>query len=313
MKNDFRKLGIILPTAFLSLVAVILRCVAAVRDMDYATGFYGGSPLVTISDVLMTAAAAILMISLFIKEGNLSLRGGASGVTGYLSSGVIAISAVLIAVDLIVYISSRTRGSFIADLLAHRSSVVALLAVLIALAATALSVVSVFLSAERTSLRGARDMTTALFFGIYATFLFFRLGDTINQPQKVVTEMAALAMAIFMLECARIHIGRERPRSYLALGMITAALSANALFPALAVCMFKGEVIAFSIYEMILTAAIFIFTVLRLTTAVEFKKVMEVEATEELAADADEVSEISAEEAPTEEERQISDEEDSGN
>ena len=307
MKNDFRKLGIILPSAILSLAAVALRCIAAVTDMDYATGFYGGSPLVTISDILMTAAAAILTISLFIKEGNLSLRRRTEGNVGFLSTGIIAVSAVLIAVDLIVYILSQTRGRFIDDLLAHRSSVVALLAALFALSTAVLSVVSIFLFKERASLRGVFDMTTALFFGIYATFLFFRLGDTINQPQKVVTEMAALAMAVFMLECARIHIGRERPRFYLALGMLTAALSANALFPALAVCIFKGEVIAFSISEMILTAAIFIFAVLRSATAVEFKRA------EALATYTDDLSEISAEDAPTEEERQISDEEDSGN
>lgn len=307
MKNDFRKLGIILPSAILSLVAVTLRCIAVVTDMDYATGFYGGSPLVTISDLLMTAVAAILMISLIIKVENLSLRREARGNVGFLSTGIIAVSAVLIAVDLIVYILSQTRGGFIDDLLAHRSSVVALLATFLALATAVLSAVSVFLSPERASLRGVFDMTTALFFGVYATFLFFRLGDTINQPQKVVTEMAALAMAIFMLECARIHIGRERPRFYLALGMLTAALSANALFPALAVCILKREVIAFSISEMILAAAIFIFAVLRLATVVEFKK------TEELATDTDSLSEISAEDAPTEEERQIADEEDSCN
>lgn len=307
MKNDFRKLGIILPSAILSLAAVTLRCIAAVADMDYATGFYGGSPLVTISDLLMTAVAAILMISLIIKVENLSLRREARGNVGILSAGIIAVSAVLIAVDLIVYILSQTRGGFIDDLLAHRSSVVALLATLLALATAVLSTVSGFLSEERASLRGVFDMTTALFFGIYATFLFFRLGDTINQPQKVVTEMAALAMAIFMLECARIHIGRERPRFYLAFGMLTAALSANALFPALAVCILKRELIAFSISEMILVAAIFIFAVLRLATVVEFKK------TEELATDTDSLSEISAEDAPTEEERQIADEEDSCN
>lgn len=307
MKNDFRKLGIILPAALLSLVAVVLRSVAAVRDMDSATGFYGGSPLVTISDLLMTAAAAVLMISLFIRVGNPSLRGGARSLASYVSSGVIAISALLIAVDLVLYISSQTRGGFIDDMLANRSSAVALLAALLAVAAAVLSVLSVFLSEARTSLRGICDMATALFFGIYATFLFFRLGDTINQPQKVVTEMAALAMAVFMLECARLCIGRERPGAYLALGTVTAALSANAFFPALAVCIFRGEVIAFSVYEMILTGAIFAFALLRLATVIGFKKV------EELAADAEDGSEISAEDALTAEERQISDEENSGN
>ena len=59
MKNTYRSLGLALISIILSIAATVLRCISTFTDMDYSTGFYGGSVLIKIANVIIAAAVLI--------------------------------------------------------------------------------------------------------------------------------------------------------------------------------------------------------------------------------------------------------------
>ena len=303
MKNTYRSLGLALISIILSIAATVLRCISTFTDMDYSTGFYGGSVLIKIANVIMAAAVLILLVSLFLKaEKGLSKH--LCNPMLYVSSAIMSLSLLLIAFDVFSYLWIYTDGNITAVLSAGRSCIAALFTAVLAVCATAFFTVSCVTSNAKSSLLSYLGLAAALFFGMYAAFLFFRLGGAIHQPQKIATEMAALAMAIFLLEETRIFLGKERWNGYFILGVITASLSAYAAFPALAVFIFKSEMIAYSWAELVLLLAMFVFATCRIISAATCDT-----NAEDTRTPATEI----IEDILAEDERQITDEKDSGN
>jgi hypothetical protein len=114
--------------------------------------------------------------------------------------------------------------------------------------------------------------------------------------------MAAVAASIFLLEETRVALGKERWGGYVVLGTATALVSAYAVLPAFTVYIIKGKMIAHSWGEMAVLLSVLIFATCRTISA----------ATSATAGTAV----LTAEEAkyiPTEEEREIPDEENTGN
>ena len=300
MKNSHRSLGVALISAALALIATVLRCVASVTNMDYFTGFYGGSVLVDIANITITVSVLTALASLLLKVENTELRRNPHSPLWYIPAGIMTVSTLLLGIDIFSYVGSCARGDLIAAFSSDRSCIAAFLAALLAICAVAFFSVSCLTSDLTSSLRGYLGIAAALFFGIYAAFLFFRSGSAIHQPQKVVTEMAAIAASVFMLEETRVALGKERWNSYFALGTVTALISAYATFPAFAAYIVNGQMIAYSIAELLMLFSVFVFAVCRTVMAAlpTNEKTTATEPTEEI---------------PTEDERHITDEENSGN
>ena len=301
MKNSYRSLGIALISAALALIATLLRCIASVADMDFSTGFYGGSVLINIANITITAAILILFATLLLKAEKTPLRQDPHSPLWYVPAGIMVISILLLAIDVFSYIGLRTDGGA-GSLFADRSCTAALLAGILALSAAAFFAVSCLSTNVKSSLRGYLGMGAALFFGLYAAFLFFRVGGAIHQPQKIATEMAAVAASIFLLEETRVALGKERWGGYVVLGAATALVSAYAVLPAFIVYIIKGKMIAHSWGEMAVLLSVLIFATCRTISAA-------IPAVADVTVPAAE----KAEDIPTEEERQISDEENTGN
>ena len=301
MKNSYRSLGIALISAALALIATLLRCIASVADMDFSTGFYGGSVLIDIANITITAAIMILIASLFLKPENIAFHQDTNSPLWYVPASIMTISIILLAFDVFLYIEAQI-GISIGNFLEDRSCVAALLTLALAFCAAAFFAASCLSTSTKGSIRAYLGMGAALFFGMYAAFLFFRVGGAIHQPQKIVTEMAAVAASIFLLEETRVALGKERWGGYVVLGTATALVSAYAVLPTFTVYIIKGKMIAHSWGELAVLLSVLIFAVCRITPMV-------------ISAIAD-VTVTAAEEAediPTEEERQISDEENTGN
>lgn len=322
MKNIFRRLGITLPAMIFALVATILRSIASITDMDYATGFYGASLTARVANVMMVAAAVLLLATLFIKVENPSLRPTQSGPLGYLPAGVLSISLLFVVIDLFSYVSINLPYITLAAILSHRSYLVAVLTAILAIFTVAFAAVSALVSEQRNLLRALLGMAAALFFGVYAGFCFFRFDGGINQPQKVLTEMAVLSIAVFLLEETRISLGRERWKSYFVFGILSSALAAYTAIPALMVYIFNSKMIAFSLSEILLILAVLVFAVCKLIAAYRFGRnepscfvaAICADSTEEISEEADEeLAQLSIEDVADDGERQAENEEDSGN
>ena len=302
MKNAVRCLGITTISVVLALVATLLRCIASVTSMDYFTGFYGGALLINIANIIMVISVLAPLASLFLKVEGVGLPKDMNKPLWYIPSAILTVATLWIATDIFAYVASRVGGN-LAVLSSDRSCIVALLAGVLALCAAAFFATSTLAVNTKSSILGYLGMGAALFFGMYAAFLFFRLGGAIHQPQKVATEMSAIATSIFLLEETRIALGKDRWQSYLIFGSVTATLSAYAVFPALTVYIVKGKMIAYSPGEAAMLLSVLIFAICRTVSAVKHAT-----AKADAALAAEEVADI-----PTEDERQIPNEEDSGN
>ena len=94
---------------------------------------------------------------------------------------------------------------------------------------------------------------------LYSIYLYFDNDLPINAPAKIIDQMAYLFAAVFFLYETRLSIGREKWRGYIAFGFIAALISAYSSIPALIYFFAKETEISVSIYEMVLSAALFIF------------------------------------------------------
>ena len=302
MKNAVRCLGISTISAVLALIATIFRCIASVTSMDYFTGFYGGATLINIANIVMAISVLAPLASLFLKVKGVALPKDMNKPLWYIPSAVMAIATLWIATDIFSYVASRAGGN-VAILSSDRSCIVAILAGALALCAVAFFASSALGVNAKSPILGYLGMGAALFFGMYAAFLFFRLGSAIHQPQKIATEIAAIAAALFLLEETRIALGKDRWQNYLTFGAVTAMLSAYAVLPALTVYIVKGRMIAYSLGEAAILLSVLIFAICRTVSAVKHAR-----ATADAALAEEEISDI-----PTEDERQIPDEENTGN
>ena len=302
MKNAVRCLGITTISAILALIATLLRCIASLTSMDYFTGFYGGAPLINIANIVMTISVLAPLASLFLKVEGVGLPKDTSKPLWYVPSAVPAVAVLWIATDIFSYVASRVGGN-VAALSSDRSCIVGLLAGVLAICGVVFFAAGALVINTKSLIIGYLGMGAALFFGIYAAFLFFRSGGAIHQPQKVVTEIAAIATSIFLLEETRISLGKDRWQHYLTFGAVAAMLSAYAALPTLTVYIIKGKMIAFSLGEATMLLSVLIFAACRIFSAGKYAT-----AKADAALAEEEVSDI-----PTEDERQIPDEENTGN
>ena len=270
--------------------------------MDYFTGFYAGATLINIANIVMAISVLAPLASLFLKVKGVALPKDMNKPLWYIPSAVMAIATLWVATDIFSYVASRAGGNVVI-LSSDRSCIVAILAGVLALCAVAFFVSSALSVNTKSPILGYLGMGAALFFGMYAAFLFFRLGSAIHQPQKIATEIAAIAAALFLLEETRIALGKDRWQNYLTFGAVTAMLSAYAVLPALTVYIVKGRMIAYSLGEAAILLSVLIFAICRTVSAVKHAR-----ATADAALAEEEVSDI-----PTEDERQIPDEENTGN
>jgi hypothetical protein len=112
-------------------------------------------------------------------------------------------------------------------------------------------------------------LVTVAFLSLYAIYLYFDNSAPVNNPDKILNELAYLFAAVFFLYETRLSIGRERWRGYIAFGFIAALISAYSSIPSLIYYFANGGEISRSIYEMILSSAIFIFASARILLTAE--------------------------------------------
>lgn len=269
MKKDFRTLITALLVSVLALAATVMKTVACFISMDYDSGFFGDSLLVRISDYLVAALIIILVATLFIKVEKRAVKPSFSGALVYLPAGVFAMSLLFLSAELLGYITVKAGGLFTELAFSDRSCVIALVAAVFALLTIAYLALTVFITEPRSILRAEFGMMAALFFALYAAFSFFRSGAPINQPQKILTEVTALAAALFMLEETRISLGKERWRGYFTLGTITAVLALYTSIPAFLVYIFREKVIASGTSELVFILALLVLSISRLAHAIK--------------------------------------------
>ena len=246
MKKN-RLLGIYLPLyILLAIASVTLKTIGAFYNLD-RYGYYGGAVVMTIANLLVTAGAVFFLTYTLFSKKDIRLIPSFSSPMNYVPSGIAGAALVFIA----VYLFGKANQL--------ETNYIALFAAILAIASVAYFLLATVYEKRISARRASFGIIFLLFITLYVAYLYFDTALPINAPNKVVDQTAYLFIALFFLYEIRLSMGREKWRMYIAFGFIAALLSAYSAIPALIVYFIDGRVISNSIYESILTAALFIF------------------------------------------------------
>ena len=272
MKNVSKKISIYQTVIFaLLLGAVALRTVALFLDYDPASGYFGAKALINIGNGLLISGVLLSLTSLITLKSGKGFVASFDTAATYIPSGVVAAALAFIGAHLF-----RNIVKLPEKLLSKESLTDVKVLFMLALSALAVIAVGAFLlnalSTKRSDAsRAGFYVAAVVFLMLYSAYLYFSTRLPINAPTKTVDQMAYMVSAIFFLYETRISLDRPVWHAYVAFGMSAALLTAYSALPSLVYYFAKGVMISDSIYECVLTLALFIFICARLILLTELQ------------------------------------------
>ena len=264
-------------------VAASLRTVACVSRLDYSSGFFTDGSIVTAADVII-ALCALGMLSYVFAASRISLHASFSTGATYVPTGIVGVATAFLGIRAATYALTTSRYPFFSletFTLKSPSTLLGMLVAILALLSIAHHFFNAFITESKTALRAYFTIATIAFLAFYSILIYLDGTLAVNDPNKVLRQMAFIFCAIFFLYEARISLGREMWRIYTAFGLVAASLSAYASIPAIITYYVNGAIVASasndslaSIEEYLLLLALFIFILARLclTAALKEKK-----------------------------------------
>ena len=255
------------------LFTVALRCIACLRDMNYANGYFEEKLLINVANTTLVVAILFALSYGLAEERDKKFIFNFSSPLNYVFSGTLGIALLFFARHSYTVFEKYKKLSEANKFNSINKESIASAKILsyIALALTVLAILSVIHFILATLIVKLKDtrradfgLITVIFLSLYATYLYFNNEMPINTPAKVIDQSAYLASALFFLYETRISIGRERWRAYRTFGFISILLTAYSSIPSLIVYIADGAVISNSIYETLLSFVLLLFIGARL-------------------------------------------------
>ena len=243
--------------ALATLVASGLRAAALVKDFDFASGHFDGKSLITAASLLTVASAIVMITYVFFADKSKGYVAQFSTPLTYVPAGAVCAATVFFLLNIkeaIPKLSEISKGTPITDIL--------LLLVFYLAFPTVIYFILNSVSSERASnARAVCGIATVICFALYTSYLYFDTALTINNPNKIIDEMAFLLAALFFLYETRISISRESWNLYFVTGAIASSVGLYSSVPAIIATVIRDKAISESLEEnvLILTVAVFIF------------------------------------------------------
>lgn len=276
MKNRAGLFGIYLPVfAFIALGTVVLRTIALFLHFDVETGYYSEKILISVSDYIVIGMSFFFLTYIFTARRDISLIPDFTSAATYIPTGIVSAALIFIPISLIKRAGAildfidELKGSFSNSAASQIPAQRLLFAVVIVTALFSVAslvhfALTALVESHSNSKRANFGLCTVVFLSLYAMFLYFSTDLPINSPNKLLDQMAYLLSAVFFLYETRLSFGRERWRPYIAFGFIAATVSAYSSIPSLIYYVIRGNVTQNSVYELMLTLALFIFITSRI-------------------------------------------------
>ena len=243
--------------ALATLAASGLRSAALVKDFDFASGHFDGKSLITAASLLTVASAIVMITYVFFADKSKGYVAQFSTPLTYVPAGAVCAAMVFFLLNIkeaIPKLSEVSKETPITDIL--------LLLVFYLAFPTIIYFILNSVSSERaSSARAASGIATVICFALYTSYLYFDTALTINNPNKIIDEMAFLLAALFFLYETRISISRESWNLYFVTGAIASSVGLYSSVPAIIATVIRDKAISESLEEnvLILTVAAFIF------------------------------------------------------
>ncbi len=255
----------------LAVAAVTMRTVALFLHFDENHVYFSEKTLVNVADYILVAACILFITYIFTAGKEVKLIPNFTSSATYIPTGIVSVALVFMEIALVrrLYATAKNISYLKTVNPAEAASERLVLIVLIIAAILALfSIIHFALTAlvetNSSQKRANFGLCTVMFLAIYTIYLYFSSALPINAPNKMLDEMVYLFSAVFFLYETRLSLGRERWRQYIAFGFIAAIISAYASIPAIIYYFAGGAVISNSIYEVVLSFALFVFITARI-------------------------------------------------
>ena len=252
-------------------IAVTLRTIACLTELNDGTGYFAHNSLTGISNPIIFTVVIASFSYIFVASRT-NLTPSFSTAATYVPTGILGVST--------LFLGARTISKVgclipISPSSPNPANALIFVAFVLSLISIGYFFFNVYTTESRTEIRAAFAVGIIAFFAVYAMMIYFDGSLPINNPGKILNQTVYLFAALFFLYEARISLGREMWRIYSAFAMATAALAAYSSVPALIAYYVKGYVVfgtqrgAFtSIEEYMLTFALFIYAVAKLVITI---------------------------------------------
>lgn len=306
MNTNSKRLGIYIAIMlFATTVATTLRTIACVMQLDFASGFFSDSSLISAANVIVTVTV-FGMLSYLLSASRIKLHASFSTASTYVPTGILGVASAFLGVKIFSYVLARNNYrifNFEADTLrgiirevltpTGMTTVVGLIAGVLAFVSIAHHFFNAFVTESKDTTRAYFSIATIALLALYAVLIYLDGTIAINETAKTLRQTSFLFAAIFFLYESRISLGREMWRIYSAFGLVAATLAAYTSIPAIITYFVKGEIISSSGYkslasieEYIFLFAAFVFIVARLYLTTTLKEEKANELVEAFAATA---------------------------
>ena len=188
MNTNSKRLGGYLSVMLIATaVAISLRTVACITQLNYSNGFFSDRSLVNVSDAIITLCA-IGMLSYIPFASRISLRASFSTGATYVPTGILAVASVFLGVKTVTQALTTSKYPLISIETLTLKNPTALLGVLIVILSI-LSAVHLFFNAfiteSKTTLRSYFAIATIALLAFYSMLVYLDGTLSINDSNKV--------------------------------------------------------------------------------------------------------------------------------
>ena len=279
-------------TLLLAALLTVLRSLAILNHYDAAIGYFDGESLLsTLANVLTLLAVPFCLSIPFV------LGGGKLGQEARRFHLPTVFTAALTAFLLIAFASLRLTEiatEILADAptnprVVFTSAGAALLSVFGAIS----FILTASLSAEVSAKKAFSTSAVVLFALCYAMFLYFESDLPLNAPQKLLTQVTMLVLAVFFLYETRVALACPMPAVRAAFGMLAMILTASASIPNLIYYLSSHSAVLWTPVHDFLLFAFFLYLTSRLTAlAISGGRVIDPFFSSALASDEESVASV---------------------
>ena len=240
-KNKTNRIGALLPLFFIvAPILTALRSVEYLRIADLGNGHFEDSTIITICNVATTVMAIIFMTHAFShhRKDSIPYESFSGSPAAHVSSATMAVAICYAIYELI---ASLVKDGALVKIEGAR--IVTVASALLGVCALAFLLLNVIIEERHNQLNAALGIAAALFFTSYGMFIHFDTSVAANVPQRIITTVAIMLCAVFMLYEARIPLGRSKWHSYVAFGLAASLTLFYSSVPALVYYFVKGQAI----------------------------------------------------------------------
>ncbi len=238
-KKRSNRIGFLLPLFYLiAPTLATLRSLASINDIDSGgIGYFGDSVLMNVCNVATAVFTVVFFTHAFSHYRKDSLpHESFCNTPTYVTSGVLGV-AICFAIFELVSSLFDENGELMKI---EGERIIFLVAAILGLASLIFLIINSLIEEKHSQIKAALGIATSLFFTAYGICVYFDKSVAANIQQRILTVLALIFTAAFMLYEARIPLGRSKWHSYAAFGLMAALALFYAGVPAFVYYVAKG-------------------------------------------------------------------------